>query len=217
MSDHSRHFLTYRIRQSISRRQQEGSSSATCSLDKNKCKYLKHIPYVLLLITLSSIFLSGCGTSMIVMPEIKQTDNLANFSIGGRILYDPNNNKDYLPRTLINDISPEIPITFRYGYKIAYGKRDVPAVIAVYNPLTILGFPIGDSTMAVVGKLDILKGEEIIKSYTATCTFEKTRSLFSEGETLSELRKQGLIAVRDNIEAQMCQDSAFLLEVKSDK
>jgi hypothetical protein len=170
-------------------------------------------PPMFLIVILSSVLFAGCGASMMVIPEVKQVNNLAGFNIRGKIVYDPNYNRDYLPRTLANNTATDTPITFQYEYTIAYGKRDVPAVIALYNPLTILGFPIGDSTMMVVGKLDVLKEKEMVKSYTASCTFEKTRSLFSEGETSSELRKQGLIAVRNNIEAQMFHDSEFLLKL----
>jgi hypothetical protein len=177
----------------------------------SKLQKLPTLPLFLVII-LSSIFLAGCGASMMVIPEVKPVDNLAGFNIQGKIVYDPHYNKDYLPRTLTNNTAPDAPITLQYEYTIAYGKRDVPALIALYNPLTILGFPIGDSTMIVVGKLDVLKEKEMVKSYTATCTFEKTRNLFSEGETSSELRKQGLVAVRNNIEAQMFHDSEFLLQ-----
>jgi len=42
-------------------------------------------------------------------------------------------------------------------------------------------------------------------------------SLFSEGETFSELRKKGLTAVRDNIEMQMYEDREFLSQLKKDE
>ncbi len=40
---------------------------------------------------------------------------------------------------------------------------------------------------------------------------DKTRNLFYEGETYSEMRKKGLIEVRNNIESQMHDDRAFFV------
>jgi hypothetical protein len=42
---------------------------------------------------------------------------------------------------------------------------------------------------------------------------DKTRTIFSEGETLSEIRKRGLLAVRDSIEAQMYADQDMLRDI----
>ena len=59
----------------------------------------------------------------------------------------------------------------------------------------------------VVGNLEIRNGEKVLKTYTAIATLTD-QSEFSE--TLTEMRRRGLTAVRDNIEAQMYLDSEFL-------
>jgi len=152
------------------------------------------------------IFISGCATTMKVSPQMAQMDNIA-FRIGGKIICE--GNKEYLPRILVDESAPNSKLVFKYEYNAIYGKHDVPDLVALYNPLTIVGFPTGENTITIVGKLDVMKGEEVIKSYTATCCLEKMRNLFSES-TFTEMRKKGLMAVRDNIEVQVYSDRAFL-------
>lgn len=175
---------------------------------------MKRINEQLLYMTTSlfCIFLLSCATKMVIAPEVPHVA-IADFCIKGKIAYD--GNKEYLPRTIIDDSVSDFVLTLQYTYNVAYGRDNIPQALPLFNPLTIVGFPIGENTLVVTGKLDILKGKEVIKSYTATCGLEKTRSIFSEGDTFSEIRKKGLISVRDNIEAQMYQDKDFLLKLTS--
>ncbi|MEW6571699.1 MAG: hypothetical protein AB1390_11115 [Nitrospirota bacterium] len=163
--------------------------------------------------TLSSILLLGC-TAMEVTPKVSQIDNME-FRLKGKIVYE--GNKEYLPRILIDESVPDSDYAFRYTYNADYGGRDTPDVVAFINPFNVVGFPTGKNTLIITGRLDILKGEEILKSYIATCALKKTRSLLVEGETLSEMRKKGLIAVRDNIEVQVCQDRELLHKLLTGK
>jgi hypothetical protein len=171
-------------------------------------KWILSIKRLLLWFAMTSFltFLCSCATTMKVIPQVKQTDS-ADFRLKGKVIYE--GNKEYLPRVLIDEPVTIPKIEFRYAYDVFYGKRDVPDVLALYNPLTIVGFPTGENTVTVTGRLDILKGEEVIKSYGSTCILEKTRNLFSEG-TFTEMRRKGIMAVRDNIESQICSDKGNL-------
>jgi hypothetical protein len=157
-----------------------------------------------------AVFLSGCATNIVVTPQAMENDIKSSFQVAGIVEYD--GNKDYLPRT-IKESSAQSDISIKYEYQITYGRDKTPQALPLFNPLTIVGFPIGEDTMVVTGNLTLSKGEEVIKAYTATCGMEKTRSIFSEGETFSELRKKGLLLIRDNIEIQMCGDKEFLLKL----
>ena len=99
-----------------------------------------------------------------------------------------------------------------YRYEVTYGRDAVPQALSLFNPLLIIGFPIGADTVVVTAKLEVLKESTQVKTYTAVCILDKHRTIFSEGETLSELRKRGLLAVRDNIETQMYGDRDLLLK-----
>ena len=153
------------------------------------------------------MLLSGCAAKMVTTPEIQASPN-ADVRLQGKILYD--GNREYLPRMLADASIDPIELGFRYSYDVKYGRDSVPRVLPLFNPLTIVGFPIGEDTLAVEAHLAILKGEEVIKTYTAACLLESTRNIFWPGETYSELRRKGLMAVRDNIENQMLRDREFL-------
>lgn len=156
---------------------------------------------------LAAILFSGCAPNVIITPDITVTPT-GDFLLGGKIDYD--GNKEYLPRTVTADPSLEPLLFLRYRYEVTYGRDAVPQVLPLFNPLTIIGFPIGADTVVVTGKLEILKGSSAVKTYSAVCILDKHRTIFSEGETMSEIRKRGLLAVRDNIEAQMYVDRDLL-------
>ena len=163
-------------------------------------------------ILLFLVLLPGCAATMVVTPQAEQLKGTGDLKIKGKIIYE--GNKEYLPRTIIDDPASDPLVIYQYTYNVNYGRDNMHQAIPLFNPLTLVGFPIGEDTLMIAGKLEILKGKEVLKSYTATCGFNKSRNIFSEGETFSELRKRGLLAVRDNIEAQMCQDKKFLLTLK---
>lgn len=155
---------------------------------------------------LPSLVLLGCATNMVVTPEVPPLGDTAGVQLTGAIRYE--GNREYLPRLLKDD--PANRFTLRYVHQAAYGGQDVPAALALFNPLTVVGFPTGDRQLTIIGRLDVVaESGEVVKSYTATSVLERTRSLWSD-ETLSELRRRGLLAVRDNIEAQLYQERDFL-------
>jgi len=162
-------------------------------------------------ISISFFFLCGCATNMKIDPQVTQIDNI-DFRIKGKIVYE--GNKEYLPRILAEEPASNAGLTFEYTYDVIYGKHDVPSAVALFNPLTIAGFPTGENTATIIGKLDVMKGGEVIKSYNATCILEKTQNLFSE-RTFTDLRRQGLLAVRNNIEVQIYLDKNYLEKLRA--
>ena len=160
-------------------------------------------------IILVSMGLPACASKqkMSISPDIPRLTD-GGFRIKGRISYE--GNKDYLPRTMINEVSSESPLTFQYIHATSYGMRDVPALMALYNPLTLFGSPLGENTVTSAGKLSVIKGNETVRFYSAICSIEMIRNIFSPGVTFSEMRRESLIAVRDNIESQLYHDKEFL-------
>ena len=164
---------------------------------------------VFAILPLICIGFTACASKqeIFVSPDVPQLADSV-FQIKGRVSYD--GNKDYLPRTIIDQASSYSPLTFQYIHATSYGMRDMPALTVLINPLTRLGYPLGENAVISVGKLSVIMGEETIKSYSAICSIEITRNLFSQGSTFSEMRKESLIAVRDNIEFQLYHDREFL-------
>ena len=148
----------------------------------------------------------GCGTSMTVMPDVRNTC-ATGFRVPGKIDYD--GNRDYLPRILVDAPALQSPVVYRYLHAAEYGTQSVPDLLALFNPLTLVGFPTGGNMVRIAGKLDVVVDNLVVRSYSAGAALDKTRSLYA-GETYTDLRKMGLTAVRDNIEAQLCRDAEYL-------
>jgi hypothetical protein len=158
----------------------------------------------------AALTLDACGTKMTVVPPAEPLAKIE-FTLPGKIVYE--GKADYLPRTLAADAAASSGLTLKYAYDVAYGKDRTHIAAHLFNPLVLFGFPIGEDTVAVAGKLEIVRGDEVLKTYTATCGFEKTRGIFYEGETYSELRIRGLTCVRENIEAQMHRERELLMRL----
>ena len=161
-------------------------------------------------IMLFLVAFSGCS-SLHVTPELPNSEK-ATVLIKGPIQYD-GNNKGYLPRTISEGALSEYGLSFRYTTSETQDSSSWD-VLALFNPLTILGFPTGRRTSTVTGKLEILKETEVVRSYTATCLQEAERGIYYGG-SFSDLRRKGLVAVRDNIEAQMSRDRELLEKATS--
>jgi len=151
----------------------------------------------------------GCS-SMTISPEQAVLDKTA-VIITGPIQFEGKG--AYLPRTISEGAPSEYGLNFRYTTTETQ-DRDSWDVLAFFNPLTIVGFPTGKRVSTVIGKLEVLKEIEVVRSYTATCLQEAYRGIYY-GASFSELRRRGLAAVRDNIEAQMSRDREFIEKVTS--
>jgi len=172
------------------------------------------LKYILLFPLIS--FIMSCATVTDIIPKIEKLDNLS-ILVSGKIDY--NGNKDYFPRTVGDDASGNPLLIIKYQYNVSYGRENIPDALHVanlFNPLIIVGFPIGQDTLVVIGKIDVIKQTEVVKTYSSACTFEKTRNIFYQGPTYTELRKLGLLNIRDNIEAQMFKDREFLSKLNRD-
>lgn len=156
------------------------------------------------------LLLSGCGTTYHVVPEVIHLPS-TDCTIAGILEYEGNH--DYLPRTIREGGDRGSMPVIRYAYHVGYGKDSIPEIFPLFNPLSLVGFPVGSDSLVIVGALDIVKAGETLKQYSATCVIDKNRSLFYEGDTFSELRKKGLFMVRENIETQMISDREFLSQL----
>jgi hypothetical protein len=168
------------------------------------------VKFGILIVTLviSAIF-SACASNVVITPDLAIVRS-EDFSLRGKIDYE--GNAEYLPRTVSAETYPGAALLLRYRYEVTYGRDAVHQALPLFNPLTIVGFPIGSDTVVVTAKLEVLKGSSEVKTYTAVCILNKSRTVFWEGETLSELRRRGLLAIRENIETQMHGDRDVLLK-----
>jgi hypothetical protein len=152
----------------------------------------------------TALLVSACAPDLQVRPELAPMP-LGTFRLTADVVFE--GNRDFLPRTLHHDGSTNAGITAHYRYEVAYGHTDMD-VIALYNPLTIVGFPTGENTLTIVAELSITRDGTLLKSYRSAGYVVQTTNLWTF-RTATELRRDGLLAVRDNIETQMMQDEPY--------
>jgi hypothetical protein len=150
--------------------------------------------------------LGGCATTVTVTPLLPGA--AARCEIRARVSYD--GNPEYLPVALQRDSGGAHAVVFRYSYEAKYGLDALPVGVQLVNPLNLFGFPTGSNTLVISARLEVVRDETIVRSYGAAAAMKRSGTMFSEGETFTEMRRRGLILVRDNIAGQVCHDQAVL-------
>jgi hypothetical protein len=122
----------------------------------------------------------------------------------GHISYD--GNREYLPTVLVENPSSPADSVLRYTHEVRYGLSEVPAEVQVVNPLHLIGLPTGTSSVSIIGRLDVMRDGSAVRSFAAVAAMQRSGSMFGEGETFTDMRRHGLLLVRDNISVQVCAD-----------
>jgi hypothetical protein len=156
------------------------------------------------LVALATLF-SGCVSDVHVRPEIAP-QSISDFRIAAKVVFD--GNRDYLPRVLQDSSVGDNGVIVDYHYDISHKSVDMD-IIALYNPLSLVGFPSGNNQLTLHAELKIQRKGALLKSYRAICAVEQPTGLWSF-RTLTEMRREGLIALRDNIESQLVQDRKYI-------
>jgi hypothetical protein len=78
--------------------------------------------------------------------------------------------------------------------------------VQLVNPLHLIGLPTGTSSVSIIGRLDVMRDGSVVRSFAAVVTMQRSASMFTEGETFTDMRHRGLLLVRDNISVQVCAD-----------
>lgn len=100
--------------------------------------------------------------------------------IPAKIRYD--GNRDYLPRSLSDDTGAA-QFTAVYVYQIIYdAEKEHP--LTIFNPLLIAGMSKSDDAVTILAQLEMFKGDELVRKYEKSVVLSKSKTLFSEGETL---------------------------------
>src|SRR2546427_1259259 len=150
---------------------------------------------------------TGCAAEMVVEPP--PAPAAGDFRLPAKVLYD--GKREYLPRVL-SDMVGSVPVTVRYAYDVVHGSERTHIFGVMFNPAAMLGLPvIGKDTIAVIARLEVLKDGHLVRAYDATAALTNRPSLFYEGDTYTEMRRRGLLAVRDSIETHVVQDREALV------
>jgi len=127
------------------------------------------------------------------------------YQITAQVNYD--NNPAYLPRSLVRASSGS-SLVADYVYEVNYGMGHEHA-LTVFNPLLIAGMSKTEDSVIIGGQLKIYRGDQLLRKYEETVTLSKRKTLYSEGDTMTEIRKQGLLHVRDKIDEKVYADKVF--------
>ena len=147
--------------------------------------------------------LAACSTTVHLAPALAGAPG-TDCRVLGHVAY--SGNPEYLPAVLVEDADRPTDAVLRYDHEEHYGGSAVPAGVQVVNPLHLAGFPTGESTLSVIGRLDVMRAGAPVRTFIAVAAMKRSQSMFSEGETFTEMRRRGLLLVRDNIAAQVCAD-----------
>lgn len=157
---------------------------------------MKKIGLFLYFIIILYIFTGCTNNSLKVKPEI--TDNNIPIYLNCRIDY--SGNKNYLPKNLLYNKLASTIATYSYKVKYINGNTNFDT-LNLFNPLVIVGFPLGEESVLTEGILKISKNSKT-KIFTSSCISTSTRSLFHNAGS-TQARKSCLIAIRDNISKQL--------------
>lgn len=159
------------------------------------------------LLLLPLVCLTACETQVMVTPTLSPGVPRSCL-IAAPLSYD--GKPDYVPQVVTPEPIEDRATVLRYTYDAQYdGKQQITA-FQPFNPLLIAGFPTGSNAITVSGLLEVLQDGKPVRTYAAVCALKRSSTVFSEGETMTALRRRGLLLVRDNISAQVCQDQQGL-------
>jgi hypothetical protein len=148
--------------------------------------------------------LNGCATSVFVTPQVTGPFECR---VRGHLSY-TGTNAEYVPTVLSEDPASPADAVLRYSYRVDYDLRQLPAEVQWVNPLHLVGMPTGTGALTIASRLDVMRGGLAVRSFAAVASMKRSQSMFSEGETFTDMRRRGLLLVRDNIAAQVCADLA---------
>jgi hypothetical protein len=157
----------------------------------------------LLVVLPLQFMLAGCATSIQLTPQLSG-DTRLDCRVLGHVSYE--GNREYLPPVLVDNASSPVDSVLHYAHEARYGLDQLPTGAQLVNPLHLIGFPTGTSSLAIMARLDVMRGGSVVRSFAAVAAMQGSTSIFPEGETFTDMRRRGLLLVRDNISAQVCAD-----------
>jgi hypothetical protein len=130
----------------------------------------------------------------------------ANCALRARVEY--RGAPDYVPAVLVD--TADAVLAYAFTYEVVYGSQAIDPLLQFVNPLNFVGFPTGAHDVRVVARVDVRTPSGVVRSYAAAAAADATGTMFSEGATLTELRRRALLAVRDSLARQLCADADAL-------
>jgi len=162
----------------------------------------------------SCLALLGCATQVAITPPLADAAHSHKCQIRAPLRYE--GKQDYLPAALVDDPAASRTTAIRYSFEAQYGLKELEPIVAIVNPLLLVGFPTGSDNLVVRGQVDVVRGDAVLRSYVAAASMQRSSTVFYEGETFTEMRRRGLLLVGENLSGQLCKDQEVLTTLLND-
>jgi hypothetical protein len=135
-------------------------------------------------------------------------EGLAALPFTGRLIDgDPHD----LPPAVAVALSPSSPVSFNYREELTHDHYTVPLALSAFDPLTYVGYPLGNYTVTAFASLGISEGDRVLGDYTAKVHITRDYTLYYQ-PTYVELERAARAAVRKKIDDQLARDSGRLAQ-----
>lgn len=161
------------------------------------------------LLIIAIFLLQGCSSSRLSVTPASGLSSQKHGVLCGVLKYEMSNTQ-YLPQIINQKFESLTPYpSFEYAYEVRYDV-DYDSVFELFNPFLVLGIPKSQDDVFISGQLQITGANNFSRLYRQTLSVSKSESVFSDGDTLSEMRKKGLVALRDAIDEMVLADLPLL-------
>jgi hypothetical protein len=116
-----------------------------------------------------------------------------------------------LPPAVAAALSESGPVTFNYREELTHDHYTVPLALSAFDPLTYVGYPLGNYTVTAFASLGISEGDRVLGDYTAKARITRDYTLYYQ-PTYVELERAARAAVRKKIDDQIYQDAGRLAQ-----
>jgi hypothetical protein len=126
----------------------------------------------------------------------------------GRLL---DGNPKVLPPAVAASLSDSSNIVFNYREELSHDHYTVPLALSAFDPLTYVGYPLGNYSVTAFASLGISQGDRVLGDYTAKVHLTRDYTLYYQ-PTYIELEHAAKAAVRQKIDDQLYRDANRLAQ-----
>jgi hypothetical protein len=116
-----------------------------------------------------------------------------------------------LPPAVAAAISASGPVTFNYREELTHDHYTVPLALSAFDPLTYVGYPLGNYGVTAFASLGISEGDRVLGDYTAKVHLSRDYTLYYQ-PTYLELEHAARQQVREKIDQQLYRDAGRLAQ-----
>jgi hypothetical protein len=157
---------------------------------------------------LVAVQLSACSSTHSSRPPVAALPADQTGWLCGALSYD-GTNPEYVPR-VVRAVSDATRVRVSYAYEVSYGVEGETGW-DLFNPFLLVGVPKSKDNVGVSGRVVVsVDGTDFSRSYDEAVVLDKHKFIFSEGDTMTEMRRAALIQLRDLLDQRLLADRSAL-------